>query len=83
MDVGANGSAEFTFKRSAFNRIVVHGASGADALSINESYGVFTGSEATSLFGDTGNDLLRSGSAAERLFGGTATTRSTASGATT
>ncbi len=42
VDVGANGSAEFTFKRSAFNRIVVHGAAGADALSINESFGVFT-----------------------------------------
>ena len=70
VDVGGNGSAEFTFKRSAFNRIVVHGAAGADALSINESYGVFTGSEATSLFGDIGNDLLRSGSAAEQLFGG-------------
>ena len=59
VDVGSNGSAEFTFKRSAFNRIVVHGASGADALSINESYGVFTGSEATSLFGDNGNDVLQ------------------------
>jgi Ca2+-binding RTX toxin-like protein len=70
VDIGANGSAEFTFKRSAFNRIVVHGASGADALSINERFGVFTGSEATSLFGDAGNDLLRGGSAAERLFGG-------------
>jgi Ca2+-binding RTX toxin-like protein len=70
VDVGSNGSAEFTFKRSAFNRIVVHGASGADTLSINERYGVFTGSEATSLFGDVGNDVLRSGSAAERLFGG-------------
>jgi Ca2+-binding RTX toxin-like protein len=70
VDVGGNGSAEFTFNRSAFNRIVVHGASGADALSIDESYGAFTGSEATSLFGDAGNDLLRSGSAAERLFGG-------------
>jgi Ca2+-binding RTX toxin-like protein len=70
VDVGGNGSAEFTFKRSAFNRIVVHGAAGADALSINESFGVFTGSEATSLFGDTGNDLLGSGSGAERLFGG-------------
>ena len=70
VDVGGNGPAEFTFKRSAFNRIVVHGASGADTLSIDERYGVFTGSEATSLFGDTGNDVLRSGSAAERLFGG-------------
>jgi Ca2+-binding RTX toxin-like protein len=70
VDVGGNGSAEFTFKRSAFNRIVVHGATGADTLSINERFGVFTNTEATSLFGDTGNDLLRSGSAAERLFGG-------------
>jgi Ca2+-binding RTX toxin-like protein len=70
VDAGSNGSAEFTFKRSAFKRIVVHGASGADALSINERFGVFTNTEATSLFGDTGNDLLRSGSAAERLFGG-------------
>ena len=70
VDVGGNGSAEFTFKRAAFNRIVVRGAAGADALSINERFGVFTNTEATSLFGDTGNDLLRSGSAAERLFGG-------------
>ena len=75
VDVGNNGSAEFTFKRSAFNRIVVHGASGADALSIDESNGVFTGSESTSLFGDNGNDLLRSGSAAERLFGGSGNDR--------
>jgi hypothetical protein len=70
VDVGGNGSAEFTFKRAAFNRIVVRGASGADALSINERHGVFTKTEATRLFGDAGRDLLRSGSAAERLFGG-------------
>jgi len=70
VDVGGNGSAEFTFNRSAFSRIVVHGASGADALSIDERFGVFTNRAATSLFGDAGNDLLRSGSAAERLFGG-------------
>ena len=70
VDVGGNGSAEFTFKRSAFNRIVVRGASGDDTLSINERFGVFTNTEATSLFGNTGEDLLRSGSAAERLFGG-------------
>jgi Ca2+-binding RTX toxin-like protein len=70
VDAGSNGSAEFTFKRSAFKRIVVRGASGADALSINERFGVFTNTEATSLFGDTGNDLLRSGIPAERLFGG-------------
>jgi Ca2+-binding RTX toxin-like protein len=70
VDVGSNGSAEFTFKLAAFNRIVVRGASGADAISINERFGVFTKTEATRLFGDAGRDLLRSGSAAERLFGG-------------
>jgi hypothetical protein len=70
VDVGGNGSAEFTFKRSAFNRIVVRGASGPDTLSINERFGVFTNTEATRLFGDAGRDLLRGGSAAERLFGG-------------
>ena len=70
VDVDGNGSAEFTFKRSAFDRIVVHGASGADALSIDESHGLFTRTERTSLLGDTGNDQLRGGSAAERLFGG-------------
>jgi len=71
VDVGGNGSAEFTFSRSAFNRIVVRGAPGADALLINERNGVFTNTEATRLFGGTDNDRLRSGSAAERLFGGT------------
>jgi len=70
VDVGGKSSAEFTFRRSAFNRIVVRGASGADALSINERFGVFTNTEATRLFGDAGRDLLRGGSAAERLFGG-------------
>ena len=70
VDVGANGRAEFTFNRSSFNRIVVHGAAGADALSIDERFGVFANTEATSFVGDTGNDLLRGGGAAERLFGG-------------
>jgi Ca2+-binding RTX toxin-like protein len=69
VDVGGNGSAEFTFRRSAFKRIVVRGAAGADTLSIDESHGAFTGSEATSLFGDTGNDLVvfNGSKAAERF----------------
>jgi Ca2+-binding RTX toxin-like protein len=69
VDVGGNGSAEFTFRRSAFNRIVVHGAAGADTLSIEESHGAFTGSEATSLLGDAGSDLVafEGSDAAERF----------------
>jgi Ca2+-binding RTX toxin-like protein len=56
--VGGNGSAEFTFKRSAFSRIVVHGLRGGDTMTIDESHGVFTNTEATSLFGDAGSDLV-------------------------
>jgi Ca2+-binding RTX toxin-like protein len=69
VDAGSNGSAEFTFKRSAFNRIVVHAGSGADALSVNESFGVFVNTEATTLFGDAGSDLVvgKGSSAAERF----------------
>ncbi len=48
---------EYSFKRSRFNRIVVLARSGHDALSIDESYGVFTDSEATYLFGNSGRDL--------------------------
>jgi Ca2+-binding RTX toxin-like protein len=69
VDAGSNGSAEFTFKRSAFNRIVVHAGSGADALSVNESFGVFVNTEATTLFGDAGSDVVvgKGSSAAERF----------------
>ena len=58
VDVGSNGSAEFTFKRSAFRRIVVHTRPGSDAMTIDESHGPFTNTEATSLFGDAGSDLV-------------------------
>jgi hypothetical protein len=58
VDVGGNGSAEFTFKRSAFSRIVVHALRGGDTMTINESSGVFTNTEATSLLGDAGSDLV-------------------------
>jgi Ca2+-binding RTX toxin-like protein len=58
VDVDGHGSAEFTFKRSAFSRIVVHGLRGGDTMTIDESSGVFTNTEATSLFGDAGNDLV-------------------------
>jgi Ca2+-binding RTX toxin-like protein len=48
---------EYSFRRSRFDRIVVIGRGGSDAMSIDESYGVFTKSEATHLFGNSGRDL--------------------------
>jgi Ca2+-binding RTX toxin-like protein len=69
VDVGTYRYAEYTFKRSRFNRILVHARSGADAMAIDESYGVFTNSEATSLYGDGGSDLVaaKGSNAAERF----------------
>ena len=70
VDVKANGTADFTFRRSGFRRIVVNGGGGGDTLSINESRGAFTNTEATTLNGQNGNDKLVGGSFNERLNGG-------------
>ncbi|HEU5064680.1 MAG TPA: hypothetical protein VFT86_02170 [Gaiellaceae bacterium] len=69
VDVGSNGSADFTFRRKAFSRIIGHGGTGADALLVDESHGVFVSTEATTLFGDAGSDLVvgKGSSAAERF----------------
>jgi Ca2+-binding RTX toxin-like protein len=69
VDAGSNGYAEYTFKRSRFNRIVVHAGRGSDAMTIDESYGVFTDTEATSLYGDAGRDLVvgKGSNAAEKF----------------
>ena len=69
VDVGGNGYTEFTFRRSRFSRIVVHAGAGSDALSVDESYGVFVNTEATTLFGDRGSDVVvgKGSNAAERF----------------
>jgi Ca2+-binding RTX toxin-like protein len=69
VDVGSDGRAEHSFKRSAFKRIVVHAAGGNDAITIDESGGVFTKTEATSLDGDAGSDLVvgKGSNAAEKF----------------
>jgi Ca2+-binding RTX toxin-like protein len=72
VDVGANGSAEFNLLRSKFTKIVVNGGLGKDLLKIDESKGVFTDTEITTLNGQGGIDNLLGGSAGERLNGGPA-----------
>ena len=71
VDVGDNDSADFTFRRSTFTRIVVNAGAGGDRLRISESNGVFTNTEATTLNGQGGNDVVVGGSRAEVLRGGT------------
>jgi Ca2+-binding RTX toxin-like protein len=65
VDVGDNGSPNFTFLRSRFTRIVVSGGLGNDRLRIDESKGAFTNTERTTLNGGPGNDTLIGGRFAE------------------
>jgi len=71
VDVGDNGSANFTFFRNRFVRIVVSGGRGNDRLRIDESRGAFTNTERTALNGGPGADTLIGGRFAETLNGGT------------
>ena len=65
VDVGNNGSANFSFLRSGFSRIVVNGLGGNDQLRINEAAGAFTNTEKTTLNGGDGVDTLVGGRFAE------------------
>ena len=69
VDVGDNGSGNFTFLRSTFSRILVKGGGGNDRLRIDESRGAFTSAERTTLAGGPGNDTLIGGRFAETLNG--------------
>ena len=70
VDVGDNGSADFSFKRKAIARIVVKARAGDDLVRIDERNGVFNDRIATALDGGDGNDSLAGGAGAETLTGG-------------
>ncbi len=69
LDVGNNGSADFTANRLLFNTIVVNAGAGNDSVLIDESKGAFTDQEATTLNGQDGNDTLTGGRGPETLIG--------------
>ena len=70
VDVGDNGSADFTFKSKLVAMIAVNALGGDDLVRIDESNGLFTDSRPTKLDGGSGNDRLVGGSGAEILLGG-------------
>jgi Ca2+-binding RTX toxin-like protein len=70
VDVGANGSVDFAFKRSGFAAIVVNAGAGNDTVTISEKNGIFTTLENTSIFGGPGLDRLTGGTGAESFVGG-------------
>jgi Ca2+-binding RTX toxin-like protein len=70
VDVGDDGSADFSFERSRIAAIVVAANAGDDLVRIDESQGVFTDSAPTTIDGGDGNDTLSGGVGSETLLGG-------------
>jgi hypothetical protein len=70
VDVGDDGSADFSFVRKEIAKIAVDARPGDDAVRIDDSNGPFTDSIPTTLDGGAGSDTLAGGAGAESLIGG-------------
>ncbi len=70
VDVGDDGTAEFSFDLADIARIAVDAGAGDDLVRLDESNGAFTGSIPTTIDGGDGNDTIAGGSGAETLLGG-------------
>ena len=71
LDPGDDESGNVTeFDRTQFDRIVVNAGGGKDEIRIDDSNGVFTDTEATTINGDAGPDLILGGGGGETLNGG-------------
>jgi Ca2+-binding RTX toxin-like protein len=70
IDVGDNGSPDFSVDRSKVARIAVNARAGNDAVRIDESNGAFTDTIPTAIAGGTGDDTIASGKGVETLLGG-------------
>src|SRR5215218_7584126 len=69
VDVGDDGSTEFSFERRKIAKIAVDAKAGDDLVRIDESNGVFTDGIPT-ITGEDGNDTLAGGTGIETLRGG-------------
>ena len=70
VDVGDDGSADFTFDRGTFGSIDVAAGHGADAVRIDEADGVFATTEATRIDGGNGDNRLTGGSGTQVIIAG-------------
>jgi RTX calcium-binding nonapeptide repeat (4 copies) len=70
VDVGDDGSADFSFARSDLSAIKIRMGGGSDSARIDDSNGSFTDSIPTSIAGGRGNDSLTGGLGAETFKGG-------------
>ena len=70
VDVGDDGSANFSFQRKLITRIAVDSRAGDDLVRMDESNGAFTSVTPTTIAGGIGNDTLLGGVGAENILGG-------------
>jgi Ca2+-binding RTX toxin-like protein len=70
VDVGNDGSADYSVGRARFDRIAVAAGSGDNHVTVDEVNGAFTTTTPTTIDGQRGNDVLTGGSGAETLLGG-------------
>jgi Ca2+-binding RTX toxin-like protein len=70
VDVGDDGSADFSFERNKIAKIAVDAQAGDDLVRIDESNGAFTDTIPTTLDGGAGDDTIAGGKGAETLLGG-------------
>ncbi len=70
IDDDGDGKADLRVKRKKFESIVVNAGAGNDHIRIDDSNGVFTDTELTTLNGEAGDDMLAGGGGSETLVGG-------------
>ena len=70
VDVGNDGSADFSFPRARIQEILVRGRGGDDLVRIDDANGAFTDTIPTIIDGGRGDDRLAGGRGNELLLGG-------------
>jgi Ca2+-binding RTX toxin-like protein len=70
VDVGDNGSADFTFPRLAIQSISIETRGGNDRVRIDDTHGAVTNTIPTRIDGGPGNDTIAGGAGRETLVGG-------------
>ena len=70
VDLGDNGTADFSFPRAAIKSISIEGRGGNDRVRIDDKNGTFTDAIPTRIDGGAGNDTIAGGAGRETLIGG-------------
>jgi len=70
VDLGDDGSADFSFPRAEIKKISLEGRRGDDSLRVDDANGAFTNTIPTRIDGGSGNDTISGGAGAEALIGG-------------